>query len=542
MNWRDIEKMNKLILKYSDIREQIIDAVNIITEPIAGTLSPRGSNVICENDNGRQYVTNDGVTIAKNITVADPVKDNIIQIIKGSALQTNNIAGDGTSTTILLASILIKGGMKLLESGWNGMELKQEFTKLGEHLKNNLKKMVKTIPEDDTTELKNIARISANNDEEIADDVVKIVGTAKQDGLVFFIPGEEGKSEIIEDTGFMVDNGLLVQELKTNASALTATYMDVPVLVTDKKLYYPAEAETILKVCLQAGYKEVVIVAKDFIGEALPFFVTNHLNGIIKVLLVKEPTEESGGTSALDDLAIYLGGKVISEKSGSIVDKLTIEDFVMSKKVFSDTVKTVISRDRDKVNIELTHRVAALRKEIKKKGEKDSDIEKNRLAALTNGMVTVKIGGATGIEINERMYRYEDALNATRVAMKDGYLVGGGISIYNALDREYCKDIELRKVFEKYVGANIEQIALNCGLYPPNVFETINTLTGDNVGYNALTGRYNDLLEDGVIDPFKVTEMAIDNSISIANAIISSNYMVINDIDDLEEQDGKRNK
>ena len=223
-------------------------------------------------------------------------------------------------------------------------------------------------------------------------------------------------------------------------------------------------------------------------------------------------------------------------------DKLTIEDFVISKKVFSDTVKTVISRDKDKVNIELTHRVAAIRTEIKKTGEKDSEIEKNRLAALTNGMVTVKIGGATGIEINERMYRYEDALNATRVAMKDGYLVGGGISIYRALDRKYCKDIELRKVFEKYVGANIEQIALNCGLYPPNVFETINTLTGEHVGYNALTGKYNDLLEDGVIDPYKVTEMAIDNSISIANAIISSNYMIINDIDDLKEQDGKRNK
>ncbi len=525
----------KEIYKYSDIKDKIIRAIDTINDPIRQTLSPKGGNVLYESDNGHQYVTNDGVTIAKNINVSDPVENAIIEVVKHSALKTNSEAGDGTSTSILYSSILVKEGLKLVEDGVNQMVIRDEYLKFGERLKDKLKKKTKKIKCDE--DLFFISKISANNDENIAKDVVKVINTAGEDGMVFIEPSYSKDTEIVEDAGFVVNSGFLTQDLITNADKFTCNYVNIPILITDKRLYYTQEAETILKTCLQNGYKEVVIVANDFIGDALPYFIANHTKGTIKVLLVKVPENEKDGTT-LDDLAVYLGGEVISEKSGSIVDNLKIENFCMSTKVFADGVKTIIGRDKKEANAKLSLRVSALKSELKKKGDRE-DMEKkrlkNRLASLTNGMVTIRVGGNTPLEVKEKMFRFEDAVNAARTAKKDGYLVGGGISIYRAY-RECKFKGDIGKIFKKMCEANIRQIAENSGLYPDSVLETINLSVGDNIGYNALTGCYEDLLDMGVVDPYKVTELAIDNAISIANVIISSRFLIVNKIKEDESK------
>lgn len=397
--------------------------------------------------------------------------------------------------------------------------------------KGNLKKLVKEIKTDNDKFF--IAKISSNNDEEIATDVVRIVNVAGENGLVFFDTKDESKTDIIEDTGFIIKSGMFAQELRTTKQAFMAGYTDVPVLVTDKKLYYEQEAETILKTCLDNGYKQVVIVAKDFVGNALPYFIANHIKGNIKVLLIKDPEADKNGGITLDDLAIYLGGNVVTEKSGSIVDKLTIKDFIVASKVFSDHEKTIISRSKSQ-NKELLYRIQAIKKEIKKK---ETSELKDRLASLTNGMVTVNIGGSNRMEIRERMFRYEDAVNATRVAIKDGYLVGGGVSLYYSA-RKYKTDSDMKRLCKQFAEGSIRQIALNCGIYPDNMIETINTFDEPNLGYNALTERYEDLLDAGVVDPYKVTEMAVDNSISIANIILSSNYLILREDDKDNKEEG----
>jgi chaperonin GroEL len=531
---------NKLVHRYSDINQKIVDAVDLLTDPIRFTLSPKGSNVIYEDDKGLPNVTNDGATIARNINVKDRVQSAIIDIIKHASLHTNSSAGDGTSSTVLTASILIKEGLKLIESGdWNPMALKREYDNFAVQMTEQLKKLSKPVKTD--KDMYFVAKVSASGDEEIANIVVKTVKTAGEHGMVFIEPANSLDTEIIEDTGFNISQGMFAPELRNNPKGFSATYLDVPVLITDKRLYYSQEAESILSVALKNGYKEVVIVAKDFIGEAVPYFVTNHVKGSIRVLLVKEPNVDRNAGATLEDLATYLGGHVVSEKHGSIVDNLKIDDFVIAKKAFSDGQKTLISRDIKEKNKALDDRVAALKKQVKKFGTAESDEAKglkSRLASLTNGIVTIKVGGSTPLEVNEKIFRYEDAVNATRAAVKDGFLVGGGVSMLRAF-RECKFKGELAKLFRKVGEANIRQIAENCGLHGDMVLDTITQLQGGNpnAGFNALTLQYDDLLEAGVIDPYKVSEMVIRNAVSVAGVIIGSRFIIVHDIE--EKENGK---
>lgn len=523
--------MNKEVFRFEDIKEKILHAVDLISDPVKETISPKGRNVLFEDSKGNFYSTNDGATIVKNITVKDKVENAIIEIVKASSLKTNSEVGDGTSTSILLSQILVKEGLKLVENGYNPMELKVKFNDFAGKLIKNLKKQAIKVKND--TDLYHIANISANNDEKIAKEVVQIIKTAGTDGMIFLEPNNKPETEIIEDTGFIVNSGLLAPELKNDPARFVATYKNVPVLITDKRLYYKAEAEEIMSAVLLAGHKQVVIVARDFLGESLSFFMANHLQGKISLLLVKDPDATDVKADALHDLADYLGGKVIMEKNGSLVSKLSIRDFVFADKVFADPVKTILTTKNPNGKA-LKNKISAIRNELKK--DKDNKDFKKRLACLTNGMVTVKIGGRTGIEQTENMYRYEDSIHATRAAIKDGYLVGGGVAILNAYyDILYSLDPELVPTFKKFCQGNVRQIALNCGKHPEFILEQIKNDKNKNTGYNAMTDKIEDLLKSGVVDPFKVTENAVNNSVSITNQIISSNFLIVNDVEDNKE-------
>lgn len=516
--------MNKLIYKFEDIQKEIKEAVGILADPVRQTLSPRGSNVLYEDDRGDQYVTNDGVTIAKSIQVSNPIHNAIIEVIKQPALQTNSIAGDGTTTSILLSRVLILEGLKKIEEGMNRMVLKDRLEEMGAKIKANLKKKVIKIhsPKD----IFKIAKISANNDEVIAKDVSRIIEVAGQDGMVFLEPHHKKETELIEDTGFNIDSPLM-KDLALG-KAFSVNYENIPVLITDKRLYYKQEAETILRVAVENGWKSVAIVARDFLDKAQNYFIGNHVQGVINVILIRDPLCSEKDNSSLADLATYLGGKLITEKHGSLVDKVKTSDFIVAKKIVSNPLKTVIVTAKAD-NKDLKERIKFIKEELDK-SKKDRVLEK-RLAALTNGTVTVKVGGHTPLEIQERLFRYEDAINASRAAMKDGYLIGGGLALLGSYKEE--EHTSLNELAKKFCESSVRQIAENCGKHIDSVVEQTNA--DKNIGYNAKLDKFENLLNAGIIDPYKVTEMAIDNSISVASYLLTSGYLIVNDIENDKE-------
>lgn len=518
--------MNKKIYKTNDVREKIFKAVDTINDPVRQTLSPKGGNVVYEDDRGDQHYTNDGYTIVNSISVKDSVENAIIEIIKGGSQKTNLEAGDGTSSTVVMSSILIKEGLKLVESGHNQMDVRDNLNKFSSDMKRELTKMATEIKGD--KDIKFIAKISASNDEKIADDVVKIIKVVGLDGQIMIDRGYGEETEIIEDTGFVLKTGMFVQEL-TNKQ-YQSNMIDVPVLITDKRLYYKSEAETILNTVSDAGYSEVVIIAQDFIGEALPFFVANHQNNRIKITLIVEKKLE-----ILEDLAIYLGGHVISDKKGMLVDNISIGDFTIAKRVFTDLSKCIISRDKKEKNKNIDTRVKTLKAEMKKIGNKNDPEYINltkRVSSLTNGMVTIKVSGATPLDVMEKIHRYEDAISASRASLKEGYLPGAGIAVFNAFKNIKVLP-EYEKMFRLASEINIRQIADNCGLNGEVVLDKMNN-SPKGFGYNANSGKIEDVVKAGIIEPLLVTTQVIANAVSIANIIITSRYIIVNDLEDIK--------
>lgn len=516
---------SKEVYRYDDIKDKIIKAVNLIADPVKQTLSPKGGNVIFQDNNGTPIVTNDGVTIAKNISSDDEVINTIVDIIKHASLRTNTEAGDGTTTTIVLTQALVHEGFKLLDNGMNPIELKKALEKVADKLVERIQQ--KKVKIKDDKDMFKIATISANNDEAIASNVVDVVKFSGEDGMVFIEPNNKQETEIIKEPGFRIESGMFSPELRTHPAQFSSTYKNVPVLITDTRIYYREQAETILKTAIKSGHKAVVVVARDFIGDAPATFIANHAANTIKVLLVKDTQATENNSESLDDLAMYLGGKVMKEKTGSIVDKLTEKDFVIANQVFADSQKTIFTPKISK-NSNVDKLVETLRKELEK--DKENKVIKKRIASLTSGTTTVKVGGSTEMEINEKIYRYEDAINATRAAVRDGYLIGGGVTLLRSYADEDHPE-EMRGLVRKFTESSLRQIAENCGKHKDFVVEMVKANKSNSFGYNALKDTYEDLLKAGVVDPYKVTEMAIRNSISVANVILSSKFLIVNKIE-----------
>lgn len=515
--------MDKEIFKASDIKDRILSGIDFIVNPVSSTLGPKGNNVMFESDSGGMILTNDGVTIAKNISSKDPLQEMIIETIKQAALRTNTEGGDGTTSTTTLAGILSKEGMKLVENGYSWIQVRDELDKLADKL---LKKLEKSkIKVEGKKGLREIATISSNNDSEIADNVMKAIDVAKEDGMIFLDGNTKPNTEIIQDLGFMVKSGIPYQELLVESGKNSVVFKDAPVLLTDKKLYYAEEAETILRVAVKAGYKSVVVVARDFMGDAVNTFIANHTKGVIKVMLVRAEGVDDNKSERLHDLAVYLGGEIVTEKTGSLVNKLTPEQFVTVSQVFTDPQKTLFT-PKVAASKKLKERIAFLKSELEK--DKDKEEVKQRLASLTTGVVTIKVGGATSIDMREKVFRYEDAINATRSAMKYGYLVGGGTALLRAFDESDCPNKDFLPLYRKYCEAIVRQIATNAGKHEDTIVETVRSLKG-NHGYNARSDKYEDLLANGVVDPFMVVKLSIEGSMATAKTLTSVKYYMVID-------------
>lgn len=497
--------MSKIITKFDP--EIIRKAVNRIAEPVIQTITPLGNNVLFEKDL-HTLITNDGATIAKLIDSEDETEDAIIHMIKYGSLATNQQAGDGTSTTILLTKKLVDLGLAEIAEGVKPMRLRQSMNELKDIIVGSAESYKKDVTKD---EWFNIAMISSSGDEELAKNVVDIIDTAGLDGMVFINESRNQKTRIVKDSGYNLDEGMLDPTLG-NVSPGRADYTKPHVFVTDKKLYHIEECREILEEGYRSGVRDLVIVARDFVGEAPGFLIANHLDDKVplSLLLIKYTTPDND-TTPVYDLATYLGAEVVKDKLGSIKGKLTANNYVMAERVYSNGPKTVFVTDK-KVNPELSMLVEDVRK--KKEDNPDDERVSKRLASLTSGTVNLEVGATTGPELRELIYRYEDSINATRAAIRSGYVVGGGVTLY-AVTRD------LTPFGKEFGKASIEQIANNCGID----FEE--SRYKDNVGFNAKSGEFTDLLESGVIEPFDVFKYSVTNAFSIATAILTSGYFIV---------------
>lgn len=510
--------MNKTISRASDVSEKVAAAVEKITGPVIETIGPLGKNVLYESDKGNFELTNDGITIARSIALEDPIENAIAEIIKTGALRTNQEAGDGTSTTILFTRELIKKTVELQAGGMSHRAITELFDKVLGKLFARLGKLKKVI-KDNGTKLE-IATISANNDKVIAETVLDAINTAGLEGMIYLEFSQNEKTSLEKQVGFRITPGMAYQNLYTDVAKPVIAYADMPVIILDKKLYYAEEAEHILRVAMEAGHKYVLVVAKDFIGDAPNTFIANHVRGTIGVALAK--LDDDVG---LEDLAIYISGSVVSEAGGRRVDSVTKGDFVTAAKVTLDPTKVLLMNVKD--SIELKMRVKGIKDELEK--DKDNPKLKARLASLTNGIVTIKVGGNTQTEAREKVYRFEDSINAVRAGMKDGYLIGGGLSLYHSYDpSDYTNDDEM-SVAKLLAEASISRIAKNAQI------RLDWSKVKKNIGLNALTGEYQDLLKAGVVEPYKVTEMALKNAASVATTITSIGHYILNEIKDDKE-------
>ena len=531
--------MYKEIHNYSDIKNKILETVEKVSKPIIGTLTPKGSNVIYSSAYGCA-VTNDGVTIAKQIVLQDNVENTIAQLLIHSAVRTNLEAGDGTTTSILLSREFIKEGFKLLDSGWNPMNLKRTLEKVGDKVLENLKELSMEI--EGEKKLNWIAKVSSNNDEEIAKDVVKAVLVAGEKGLVLLQENIEDKTEIKIDDGFLLKEGMFSPHLTNRGNRFIAEYRDVHVLVTDKRIYSAEEAISILKVLADKGIKNIVIVARDFIGQSPNVFLTNHDQKKMNILLIKDTTATDSNSTTLEDLAAYLGTYVLTDKTGGLTSEIEISDFGIVERVVSDLNQTLFLNKKTK---QVKERIKAIEDQIAKMKDeyKKKELEE-RIARMTSGTVTIFVGGKTPIETRERILRFEDAINATRNSQKDGYVVGGGLALYNAFENTKLnkEDLDIFNLFKSVCLSPLKQIAKNCDVHYTTLIQKVEEGKDKNIGYNAITDKFEDLHRAGIIEPLTVVEKAFKNALSIANIILSANFIITEEKDDDKENSPKTKK
>lgn len=501
--------------------------------PVSKSISPKGSDVAIQNEDGSVLVTKDGNKIRNSIHSQDPLEEVIIRIIKDSADRTHKLVGDARSSTIAMSSMLSIEMLKLINSGYNHRDIANELNSFKDKYLKEIRKL--KIPSK-KSDLFHVAKISANNDEEIAKNTIEAIDVIGEYGMAFIDTNPNGTETILEkELGFNIASPIPYEELLLDKDIFHVIYKDVPVLITDKRLYYRDEAENIIATVKEAGYNSMVIVAREFIkgSEALVALTDNHTSGNMKVCLITDPNVSDTDTETLYDLSAYMNGKVISERGGDLVENITIKDFCIAKKVYQDTQKALITPIKGGKG--LNKRIKSIKDLIK---NKKTDKLERRLASLTTGNVNLFIGGSTIHEFQEKMDCYQDAINATRRAMTDGFVVGGGVTLLKAFKPSMVNS-EYRHILKKYSETIIRQIAENCNKHTDTVVNVVRANKNKHFGYNALTDKYEDLLLAGVLEPLKAIEMVVENSISTAITLTSISTFIINKEEKTNENDKK---
>ena len=511
-----------------DARQKMFSGVNILANAVKVTLGPKGRNVVLDKSFGAPTVTKDGVSVAKEIELDDKFENMGAQMVKEVASQTSDIAGDGTTTATVLAQAVLREGLKSVAAGMNPMDLKRGIDKATIAITEQLQKLSKPCVDD--TSIAQVGSISANSDQEVGEIISEAMKTVGKEGVITVEEGSGLSNELDVVEGMQFDRGYLSPYFINKAENQTVELEAPLILLHDKKISNIRDLLPILEGVAKAS-RPLLIIAEDIEGEALATLVVNNIRGIVKVAAVKAPGFGDRRKAMLEDIAILTGGKVISEEVGLSLEKTTIEDLGDAKKVQINKENTTIIDGAGSAN-EIKGRVSTINNEIE---ESSSDYDKEKLqervAKLSGGVAVIKVGAATEIEMKEKKARVEDALHATRAAVEEGVVPGGGVAFIRALDgiSKLTGDNDDQNVginiLRKAVEEPFRQIVSNAGGDESVVLNAVAEGEG-NFGYNAATGEYGDMIESGILDPTKVTRYALQNAASVSGLLLTTEAMV----------------
>ena len=515
-------------IHFSDIaRGELFEGVRKLADAVKVTMGPRGRNVLIQKSFGSPTITKDGVSVAKEIELPNTVENMGAQLVKEVASKTADEAGDGTTTATVLAYIF-KEGLRNITAGANPIEVKRGMDKAAEAIVTELRNISKEVK--DKKEIAQVATISANNDPKIGELIAEAMDKVGKDGVITV---EEGKSlqdelEVVE--GMQFDRGYLSPYFVTDADKMEAVLENAYILLYDKKISNMKDLLPILEKIVQTGNKPLLIIAEDVEGEALATLVVNKLRGTLNVCAVKAPGFGDRRKAMLQDIAILTGGQVISEEVGRTLESATLEDLGQADRIVVDKENTTIVGGKgDKAAVEA--RIKEIKAQIEQTtSEYDKEKLQERLAKLAGGVAVIKVGAATETEMKEKKDRVDDALSATKAAVEEGIVIGGGTALIRAAskvklelegDEKIGADIILRAI-----KAPLKQIAENAGFDPGVVANNVENAENENIGFNAATGEYVDMFEAGIVDPAKVERVALQNAVSVASLLLTTEATV----------------
>ena len=512
----------------NEVRQKMVNGVNVLANAVRVTLGPKGRNVVVDRAFGGPHITKDGVTVAKEIELKDKFENMGAQMVKEVASKTNDVAGDGTTTATVLAQSIVAEGMKYVTAGMNPTDLKRGIDKAVAALVDELKNIAK--PCDTSKEIAQVGSISANSDEQVGAIIAEAMEKVGKEGVITVEDGKSLENELDVVEGMQFDRGYLSPYFINDAEKQIAALDNPFVLLFDKKISNIRDLLPVLEQVAKAS-RPLLIIAEDVEGEALATLVVNNIRGILKTVAVKAPGFGDRRKAMLQDIAILTGGVVISEEVGLSLEKATLDDLGQAKRIeIGKENTTIIDGFGDAAQIEA--RVAEIRQQIETAtSEYDKEKLQERVAKLAGGVAVIKVGAATEVEMKEKKDRVEDALHATRAAVEEGVVAGGGVALLRAraalenlhtgnADQDAGVQIVLRAV-----ESPLRQIVANAGGEPSVVVNKVLEGKG-NYGYNAGSGEYGDMIEMGVLDPAKVTRSALQHAASIAGLMLTTDCMI----------------
>ncbi|EGV33922.1 60 kDa chaperonin [Thiorhodococcus drewsii AZ1] len=512
-----------------DARARMMEGVNVLANAVKVTLGPKGRNVVLEKSFGAPTVTKDGVSVAKEIELKDKFENMGAQMVKEVASKTSDIAGDGTTTATVLAQAMVREGLKAVAAGMNPMDLKRGMDKAVEAATAELRKLSKPCTE--SKAIAQVGTISANSDDSIGNIIAEAMGKVGKEGVITVEDGTSLQNELDVVEGMQFDRGYLSPYFINNQQSQSAELEAPYILLFDKKISNIRDLLPVLEAVAKAG-KPLLIIAEDVEGEALATLVVNTIRGIVKVCAVKAPGFGDRRKAMLQDIAILTGATVISEEVGLSLEKATLNDLGTAKKVQVGKDETTII-DGAGSEQDIQARCEQVRAQVEETSS-DYDREKlqERLAKLAGGVAVIKVGAATEIEMKEKKARVEDALHATRAAVEEGIVPGGGVALVRAIaavkdltGSNHDQDVGIA-IARRAMEEPLRQIVSNAGEEPSVIMHKVSSEGTGNYGYNAANGEYGDMVEMGILDPTKVTRSALQNAASVAGLMITTEAMI----------------
>ncbi len=527
--------MSKKIIYNEDARRALERGMDILAEAVAVTLGPKGRNVVLEKKFGSPQIVNDGVTIAKEIELEDNVENTGVALIRQAASKTNDAAGDGTTTATVLAHAIVKEGLRNVAAGANSIALKRGIDKATAFLVGKIKEHAKPI--EDSKAIAQVGTISAGNDEEVGAMIAQAMDKVGKEGVISL---EEGKSMFTEleiTEGMRFDKGYISPYFVTDAERMEASFEEPLLLITDKKIALVQELVPVLEQVARSG-RPLIIIAEDIEKEALATLVVNRLRGVLNVAAIKAPGFGDRRKAMLEDLATLTGAQVITEDAGLRLDAVKLDQLGKARRVIITKDSTTIVADGNEAAVKT--RVEQIRRQIEET-ESSYDKEKlqERLAKLSGGVAVIKVGAATETEMKDRKLRLEDAINATKAAVEEGIVPGGGTTYVHLAPELFTwananltgEELTGAIIVSKALSAPVKRIAANAGFNGAVIAENVRE-KDFNIGFNAMNGAFEDMFAAGIVDPAKVTRSALQNAASIAGMILTTECIVVDKPED----------